>query len=1341
VVQKSQLAGFATNWNKRVAWAQSQGINKNSYYPIYQMDSARLLAGESPMSNAEATRAILAASNPNNVTPVPGDKPNPTNILGNTVSDLRNIFTGLAPNHLVTNIYDTVKSAITKPSTWITPLADIAQGNIKQGLEAAAGLNGQNSILSWLPGVYVAGEIAQGGVGEALSHPVVGFLDVAPFASAGRVIEAGADASRVASMADRVGMTTSQFRDASLPGMAKGWVLSTKLADTPFADRFASTGQLHELSQDGTPKPTTIGDALDRWITTHTGMGKTLSGLMKGMLNLNDEHTQYEQAVIGPAAEAMRNLKPDEQQMVSQLVDRSNPATKGKSVPQIMFDDSIPENVRTAYGAVEKARQWVSDQALASGQTVAFTRLDGSTGFSHTAGQTTTVLDASKELRDAQDTLVAAMDPANKITESMRQWDTMATRVMPKFGQDWQKASERAQYLQGTYRAKVGESTSFRGRVSPEYVPIDIGKQARWLFGPVDPITGEGGIMDSITKAVNEKDYGQVKELTRVALSSLSGHGVHAIDATIDPAFVEVRQDITALHRYAIKRIDAATKFYDRLHGYARSKGGPGYDGIRPQLRRFLKARRDFGNAVWKNPTGDWVDVVQQLFIENLIKEGRKFGRMEEMSKELRDRGFAKEKIDQLQRDPTKMAQLLQNEVNRMAGAPLGVAIMTKDEMEAIYRSAVDQANKMREQGFEVRWVPHVSSTMLKGRDTDTGLYGIHLQSKGLARRIRAAHEKKLGDQPTRYDVLASIHLAAKEALQRDATIEYADSVLSPHLISREEAETSLMKMPEFHDELVRYDPASENYANVAARIMSENFNMVPFDPQSTFGWTLPKWSNEMYMPRGISKSLDTMLQKGQFPMEGIINKPTRLFRFAILGLSPRYTAHVVFGGSFLLALHLSPRALSAIPEAWNIMKGGGDVPRETFQGAAQRGLDPVEYKKIATSQRATAGRAYMQKMGMDATRWLAEEHIEKVQGIKLSQANPVNWLKAVSDLNFKVTNFASSFQRSIAYVDHLNNSIRKGTFKDPETGEVTEMSMARARHEAEQHSLHVMGDLKAMTPLERNVLTNVFPFYGWTKHILSFVMSYPADHPFRAQMLSVMATQNSNDVASGLPKRLQFLMFLGSPDVQGNVTAVDVRALDPLRDVANYATLAGVLSSLNPVLSAPLAVVDPSIIFGGNPLYPKVTYDQFYGIETAGAQGTPLTALEQIVPQVSALDAALNLSGQYRNLAATNPNSFAKTIFSALNVPFAQVQHLNLKQIAAKTELDRYHVASQAAQNAFQTGDFSTIAPLSSVPDPQNADYEVSPKALSDLYNQLLQQYPGQAPAETAPPPPPAPI
>jgi len=273
------------------------------------------------------------------------------------------------------------------------------------------------------------------------------------------------------------------------------------------------------------------------------------------------------------------------------------------------------------------------------------------------------------------------------------------------------------------------------------------------------------------------------------------------------------------------------------------------------------------------------------------------------------------------------------------------------------------------------------------------------------------------------------------------------------------------------------------------------------------------------------------------------------------------------------------------------------------------------------------------------------------------------------------------------------------------------------------------------MTPLERNTFTVLMPFYGWTKHILRYVASYPMDHPYRAQWLANLANLNSEEVPSGLATRIQLLFFLGSPSPNGDVSAIDVRALDPLRDTANYATFAGWFSSLNPVFTGALTKVDPELIFGNNVLYPTLTYNQLYGTREAAPAGNVGTVLEQFVPQLQALDAALGISSNYRNLRKTDPQAFANTIFSALGIPFAQVQHINLKQEAAKNEISRYQVAAAAASSAWSSGDFSQIAGYPSVPDPLQPDYNIAPAALQALYNELLRQSGGQPPSEVAVP------
>jgi hypothetical protein len=244
-------------------------------------------------------------------------------------------------------------------------------------------------------------------------------------------------------------------------------------------------------------------------------------------------------------------------------------------------------------------------------------------------------------------------------------------------------------------------------------------------------------------------------------------------------------------------------------------------------------------------------------------------------------------------------------------------------------------------------------------------------------------------------------------------------------------------------------------------------------------------------------------------------------------------------------------------------------------------------------------------------------------------------------------------------------------------------------------------------------------------------VLTYPVDHPWRTMFLATLASQNTDNFSKGLDERMQLLFFLGQPDVKGNVSAVDVRALDPFRDVANYATLGGWISAMNPMISAPFAAVDPQIIYGSNELHPNITYDAIYGTNVAGAQGTPMQAAEAEIPELSVLDQALGLTAKARSVAKSGGE--AKALYQALNIPFAQVQHLNLQQISAKHEIDRYEQAKNDALQAWQTGDFSRLLTYpGTVPDPLNAAYNITPADLKKQYERALKAYPKLPPSET---------
>ena len=448
-----------------------------------------------------------------------------------------------------------------------------------------------------------------------------------------------------------------------------------------------------------------------------------------------------------------------------------------------------------------------------------------------------------------------------------------------------------------------------------------------------------------------------------------------------------------------------------------------------------------------------------------------------------------------------------------------------------------------------------------------------------------------------------------------------------------------------------------------------------------------------------------------------MFDKGTRLFRYSILGLSPRYTAHILFGGSFLLALRSTPYMPAFLTTAWKSLKTGEDLPENLLTSATNLGTTDYEL-----SSARDAANSFGTAAGKKTARMLGQEHIEKVQGIAWQKASPLHWLKALADLNLHFTGHVVNMQRAVAYLDGVAKAERHGV--TDEWGNPVEMTKERMMQEGMQHAADVMGDLRRMSPFERQVAKTIVPFYGWEKHILKYVLSFPADHPWRALMLSQMAEYDTSHTPAGLPSRYQFLFFLGGPDAQGNASVLDLRAVNPLRDVANYATWGGLISSLNPVVTSAVTAVDPEIIYGSNELYPNVTYDQFYGIENAGPQGNLVTAASQIVPQISAIQSAMQVAGARQGMST---KSLVKNIYESLNIPFAQVEHINLKQEAASTALAQYHVTSQLAQNAWETGNFQPIADLGSVPDPRNPDYETPVSELEQLYQNLSTEYPGQ--------------
>ena len=573
---------------------------------------------------------------------------------------------------------------------------------------------------------------------------------------------------------------------------------------------------------------------------------------------------------------------------------------------------------------------------------------------------------------------------------------------------------------------------------------------------------------------------------------------------------------------------------------------------------------------------------------------------------------------------------------------------------------------------------------------------------------------------PNKHDFALGINKAVVQALQRHATIYFAEEYLRPLTMTQMDVDRFLLGQRTEHI----VGRGDVTVPDVKATLTAEDLGLEVFDPVKMFGFSLPRWSptQKMYLPKALVGALK------QFEKErraGLLAKGNKLFRYSILGLSPRYTAHILFGGTMMLALRSSPHALGMIGTAARAIRDG-TLPAAIFRTPAELGFDsPIDL--------------FHQEAAKDAVNMAVGEHIETVQKVKAAAAKPVHALRALADINFRFTHYVRDMQAAIAYLDGAAKATRRDgklEIEDPETGKMVTVTPDRAVKEGIHHVQEVFGNLHAMSPFERQIAQSFMPFYGWQKHILGYIMKFPFDHPWRALVLSQLAENSSNDVPLAYPLRIQLLFFLGGPDKNGNTNAIDFRSLDPFRDVANYASLQGIFQALNPAITALPSVANPQFTYGSSSLYPGVTFNDFYGIRTATGGGSWINAVEQFVPQTAAVQSALTAAGGVRSQWQTNRSAAIKSLLNSLNVPFV-TPPVNLKQVAAKDEAARFETAKTAAYNAFSSGDFSGLAGYKTVPNPLNSAYEITPTELEQLYHQAQQASPGVAPIESLLPPP----
>ncbi len=406
----------------------------------------------------------------------------------------------------------------------------------------------------------------------------------------------------------------------------------------------------------------------------------------------------------------------------------------------------------------------------------------------------------------------------------------------------------------------------------------------------------------------------------------------------------------------------------------------------------------------------------------------------------------------------------------------------------------------------------------------------------------------------------------------------------------------------------------------------------------------------DMVVPNHVLKTLKSFYPKDYNALFGVFDKGTKLWTTFLLPFSPRFHLYNIVGGAISTSVKTSPIAvLKYFNEARKMVKDG-TLPVEISRGM---GMLPADALTEATKVGAVLGNKWAElKAAKALTKW--------------------------ADWAFEKNGIVDNFYRSIAYLYGEN----KGG-----------IGSAKGHLEGVKLANKVLQDWDSMLPMERTLLRPVIPFYGWMKHILRFTLSLPVDHPLRVSIMANMGRAEIEDFGTALPEQLLSLVpipFMGHEKAGvGTQWMVSLRGANPFADVANYFTLAGFVSNLNPFLEAGLQSMGVNPATGKPQSYGQQVYNPLTGRAETKTPGLAYSIATSIIPLLEPALAGLGV-GEGANLAKLDPDAAQQRMLSRLGFPTAlKPKPYNLRKEAAVAELSRLQIQDQAYNNALRTGQY----------------------------------------------------
>jgi hypothetical protein len=456
--------------------------------------------------------------------------------------------------------------------------------------------------------------------------------------------------------------------------------------------------------------------------------------------------------------------------------------------------------------------------------------------------------------------------------------------------------------------------------------------------------------------------------------------------------------------------------------------------------------------------------------------------------------------------------------------------------------------------------------------------------------------------------------------------------------------------------------------AEAMARLMAAD-DLVRWEPRTVLPWRKPlpnvMMRTEYVMPRWVVQLMEQLVPSVS-NLRLAFDRAMNAWRTSILSLAPRFHVNNVIGGALATSMEVGPTALFR-------------YARAAYRMVREHSL-PIEVTRGVGSVVSAEDFAWHYKLGRTIGRWLQQAgQRPPARGLRRVAEVVARPGASVIDWSLRLNAVVDEFYRAIAFLARQDDAIAKG------------LSPSEARLAAVETANRILTDWDDLVPFERNVLRGLFPFYAWMRHIVRFALGLPIDHPLRVSVLANFARYELED----MPERFWNQVLLGPPDFWGRVKVIGGRGMNPFADVANYATLAGVLGQLNPVLGAALEASGISAVTGTPELFPDVDYDPVSQRLVARRPGVLRTMLFGVLPpaEIPALFFEGLQTPEERAERVLNPDVWASKWRSRAGLPFIP-RTVNVRREAVVAELARRDAARAALRRALRTADWTTATP-----------------------------------------------